>query len=49
MMKLVYAYDENGRPAGYSVYDPAGRLLGRTQAAASAPPSGPAPAKRARR
>jgi YD repeat-containing protein len=35
-MKLVYAYDANGRAAGYSVYDPAGRLLGQTRSAGPA-------------
>ncbi len=29
-MKLVYAYDGNGRPAGYSVYDANGKLIGQT-------------------
>ena len=36
-MKIVYAYEGDGRPAGYSVYDPAGRLLGKTRSAAAAP------------
>ena len=49
-MKLVYAYDSNGRAAGYAVYDPAGKLLGRTRSAAAparaaAPPAAPAPRK----
>jgi hypothetical protein len=29
-LKLVYAYDSNGRPAGYSVYDGSGKLIGQT-------------------
>jgi hypothetical protein len=29
-LRLVYAYDANGRPAGYSVYDGSGKLLGQT-------------------
>ena len=29
-LKLVYAYDANGRPAGYSVYDGSGKLVGQT-------------------
>lgn len=29
-LKLVYAYDANGRPAGYSVYDGNGKLIGQT-------------------
>ena len=33
-MKLVYSYDGSGRPAGYSVFDAAGNLLGKTKAAA---------------
>jgi YD repeat-containing protein len=50
LMKIVYAYDSNGRPAGYSVYDPAGRMLGRTNAAAArGATADPAPPKRARR
>jgi YD repeat-containing protein len=33
-MKLVYSYDGAGKPAGYSVFDAAGNLLGKTKAAA---------------
>ena len=33
-MKLVYSYDGAGKPAGYSVFDAAGKLLGKTKAAA---------------
>ncbi len=29
-MKLVFAYDSNGKQAGYSVYDPAGKKIGET-------------------
>jgi Flp pilus assembly protein TadG len=29
-LRLVYAYDANGRPAGYSVYDGSGKLVGQT-------------------
>lgn len=29
-LKLVYAYDGNGKPAGYKVYDAAGKLVGQT-------------------
>ena len=29
-LRLVYAYDANGRPGGYSVYDGAGKLVGQT-------------------
>lgn len=42
-MKIVYAYQADGRPAGYSVYDPAGRLLGKTRSSGA-----PAPAQRKR-
>ena len=48
-MKLVYAYDSNGRPAGYSVYDPGGRLLGRTRATGAAAPAAAAPAQKKNR
>jgi YD repeat-containing protein len=43
-MKLVYSYDGAGKPAGYSVFDAAGNLLGKTKAAAleMPPPSGAA-------
>jgi len=35
--KIVYAYDQNGKQTGYSVFDPAGKLLGQTTPASSAP------------
>ena len=43
-MKLVYSYDGAGKPAGYSVFDAAGKLLGKTKTAAleMPPPSGAA-------
>jgi hypothetical protein len=28
--KIVYAFDAAGKPAGYSVFDPSGKLLGQT-------------------
>ena len=28
--KIVYAFDAAGKPAGYSIYDPTGKLLGQT-------------------
>jgi hypothetical protein len=34
LMKLVYSYDGAGKPAGYSVFDGAGKLLGKTKPAA---------------
>jgi hypothetical protein len=44
--KIVYAFDAAGKPAGYSVFDASGKLLGQTRqkapASAAAPP---APAK----
>ena len=41
-MKLVYSYDGAGKAAGYSVFDAAGNLLGKTKAAAleMPPPAG---------
>jgi hypothetical protein len=37
--KIVYAFDAAGKPAGYSVYDGSGKLLGQTR-----PKAPPAPA-----
>ena len=42
--KIVYAYDKNGRQTGYSVYDPAGKLIRQTPGAA--PSRSPSSAKR---
>ena len=48
MMKIVYAYDEAGRQAGYSVYDPNGKLLGQTTPRSPAPIASPAKKKKGR-
>lgn len=46
--RIVYAYDASGKPAGYSVYDAAGRLLGQTTDKRGAPPAQPATKQRPR-
>lgn len=46
--KIVYAFDAAGKPAGYSVFDPAGKLLGQTTPRRAAVPAQPA-AKQPRR
>jgi hypothetical protein len=46
-LKLVYGYDSAGKPAGYSVYDADGRLLGATPPRVSPARSNPTPARAA--
>ena len=46
--KIVYAYDAAGKPAGYSVFDGSGRLLGKTTDKRSAAPAQPATKQRSR-
>jgi len=46
-LKLVYGYDAGGKPAGYSVYDGDGKLLGATQQRANAPATSGAPVRSA--
>jgi hypothetical protein len=36
--KIVYTYDQSGKTAGYSIFDGAGKLLGRTSSPAPSPP-----------
>jgi hypothetical protein len=44
--KIVYAYDSLGKPAGYSIYDGEGKLVGQTKPAAA--PASPAKKKKSR-
>ena len=37
--KIVYAYDSGGKPAGYSVFDASGKLLGQTKAKSPTAPA----------
>jgi hypothetical protein len=39
--KIVYAYDKTGKQTGYSVYDPAGKLVRQTPGAAPRPTTPP--------
>ena len=39
--KIVYAYDSAGKQTGYSIFDAAGKLLGKTSAAPPASPTAP--------
>jgi hypothetical protein len=42
--KIVYSYDQTGKQTGYSIFDGAGKLLGRT----TAPIMNPAPSPKSR-
>jgi hypothetical protein len=44
-MRIVYSYDANGKQSGYSVYDGAGKLLGKTTPALTVPTATPKPKK----
>ena len=46
--KIVYAFDAAGKPAGYSVFDASGKLLGQTTQKAPAAAAQPAPKQRSR-
>ncbi len=46
--KIVYAWDAAGKPAGYSVFDSSGKLLGQTSRKAPAPAAAPQPAAKER-
>ena len=46
--RIVYAFDAAGKPAGYSVFDAAGRLLGQTTDKRAAAPAQPATKQRSR-
>ena len=46
--RIVYAFDAAGQPAGYAVYDAAGRLLGQTTDKRAAAPAKPATKPRSR-
>ena len=46
--KIVYAFDAAGKPAGYSVFDASGKLLGQTTQKAPASAAQPAGKQRAR-
>ena len=46
--KIVYAFDAAGKPAGYSVYDASGKLLGQTSPKAPVAPVQPAARQRSR-
>src|SRR6266480_5272323 len=39
--KIVYSYDQNGKRTGYSIFDGAGKLLGRTTPLITGPSSSP--------
>jgi hypothetical protein len=39
--KIVYSYDQNGKQTGYSIFDAAGKLLGRTTPLVTSPSSSP--------
>ena len=46
--KIVYAFDAAGKPAGYSVFDASGKLLGQTTPKRAAAPAQPAEKQRRR-
>ena len=46
--KIVYAFDAAGKPAGYSVFDPSGKLLGQTTPKAAKAPAQPKTKQRSR-
>jgi hypothetical protein len=39
--KIVYTYDSSGKTTGYSIFDGAGKLLGRTSSPTPSPPASP--------